>query len=145
MKKTNALRILDQHKIIYDTLEYKFDSENLDVAKIAADNNIALESIYKTSHKHTAAFITAFNPFSQELSTQENKDRNHKLEELIQSLDFDYIHGEGKCGDGDWDGEKSFLIFGISEEQASEIGKEFEQNAIVWCDKDTIPQLLLLK
>ena len=104
-----------------------------------------LESIYKTSHKHTAAFITAFNPFSQELSTQENKDRNHKLEELIQSLDFDYIHGEGKCGDGDWDGEKSFLIFGISEKQASEIGKEFEQNAIVWCDKDAIPQLLLLK
>jgi len=48
MKKTNALRILDQHKIIYDTLEYKYDSENLDVAKIAADNNIALESIYKT-------------------------------------------------------------------------------------------------
>ena len=104
-----------------------------------------LESIYKTSHKHTAAFITAFNPYSQELSNQENKDRNHKLEELIQSLDFDYIHGEGKCGDGDWDGEKSFLIFGISEKQASEIGKEFEQNAIVWCDKDAIPQLLLLK
>ena len=26
-----------------------------------------------------------------------------------------------------------------------EIGKEFEQNAIVWCDKDAIPQLLLLK
>ena len=55
------------------------------------------------------------------------------------------VLGEGKCGDGDWDGEKSFLIFGISEKQASEIGKEFEQNAIVWCDKDAIPQLLLLK
>ena len=39
----------------------------------------------------------------------------------------------------------TFLIFGISEEQASEIGKDFEQNAIVWCDKDAIPQLLLLK
>ena len=104
-----------------------------------------LESIYKTSHKHTAAFITAFNPYSQELSNQENKDRNLKLEELIQSLHFDYIHGEGKCGDGDWNGEESFLIFGISEKQASEIGKKFEQNAIVWCDKDAIPQLLLLK
>ena len=128
----------------YNSADYHVYASPSFILKISV-HSPELESIYKTSHKHTAAFITAFNPFSQELSTQENKDRNHKLEELIQSLDFDYIHGEGKCGDGDWDGEKSFLIFGISEEQASEIGKEFEQNAIVWCDKDAIPQLLLLK
>jgi hypothetical protein len=128
----------------YKLANYHVDASPSFILKIDI-HSPELESIYKTSHKHTAAFITAFNPYSQELSAQENKDRNHKLEELIQSLDFDYIHGEGKCGDGDWDGEKSFLIFGISEKQASEIGKEFEQNAIVWCDKDAIPQLLLLK
>ena len=128
----------------YKLANYHVDASPSFILKIDI-HSPELESIYKTSHKHTAAFITAFNPYSQELSNQENKDRNHKLEELIQSLDFDYIHGEGKCGDGDWDGEKSFLIFGISEKQASEIGKEFEQNAIVWCDKDAIPQLLLLK
>lgn len=128
----------------YKSADYHVDTSPSFILKIGM-HSPELDSIYKTSHKHTAAFITAFNPYSQELSAQENKDRNHKLEELIQSLGFDYIHGEGKCGDGDWDGEKSFLIFGISEEQASEIGKEFEQNAIVWCDKDTIPQLLLLK
>jgi Cys-tRNA(Pro)/Cys-tRNA(Cys) deacylase len=48
MKKTNALRILEQQKIPYQTLEYSYDSENLDVAKIATDNGIALETIYKT-------------------------------------------------------------------------------------------------
>jgi hypothetical protein len=128
----------------YKSADYHVDASPSFILKIGI-HSPELESIYKTSHKHTAAFITAFNPYSQELSNQENKDRNLKLEELIQSLDFDYIHGEGKCGDGDWDGEKSFLIFGISEKQASEIGKEFEQNAIVWCDKDAIPQLVLLK
>ena len=128
----------------YKSADYHVDGLPSFILKIGM-HSPELESIYKTSHKHTAAFITAFNPYSQELSAQENKDRNHKLEELIQSLHFDYIHGEGKCGDGDWDGEESFLIFGISENQASEIGKEFEQNAIVWCDKDAIPQLLLLK
>ena len=128
----------------YKSADYHVDGSPSFILKIGI-HSPELDSIYKTSHKHTAAFITAFNPYSQELSAQENKDRNHKLEELIQSLGFDYIHGEGKCGDGDWDGEKSFLIFGISKEQASDIGKEFEQNAIVWCDKDAIPQLLLLK
>ena len=128
----------------YKSANYHVDGSPSFVLKIGM-HSPELESIYKTSHKHTAAFITAFNPYSQELSNKENRDRNHKLEELIQSLDFDYIHGEGKCGDGDWDGEMSFLIFGINENQASEIGKEFEQNAIVWCDKDAIPQLVLLK
>jgi Cys-tRNA(Pro)/Cys-tRNA(Cys) deacylase len=48
MKKTNALRILDQQKIPYETVEYVYDSENLDVAKIASDNGLVLEQIYKT-------------------------------------------------------------------------------------------------
>jgi Cys-tRNA(Pro)/Cys-tRNA(Cys) deacylase len=48
MKKTNALRILDQQKIAYDTVEYEYDSENLDLAKIAAENGFVLETIYKT-------------------------------------------------------------------------------------------------
>jgi len=128
----------------YESADYHVDASPSFILKIGI-HSAELDSIYKTSHKYTAAFITAFNPYSQELSNQENKDRNHKLEELIQSLHFDYIHGEGKCGNDDWDGEESFLIIGISKEQASEIGKQFEQNAIVWCNKDAIPQLLLLK
>ncbi len=48
MKKTNALRILDQQKIAYDTVEYEYDSENLDLAKISADNGFVLEEVYKT-------------------------------------------------------------------------------------------------
>ena len=128
----------------YKLANYHVDASPSFILKIDI-HSPELESIYKKSYKHTAAFITAFNPYSKELSAQENKDRNLKLEELIKSLHFDYMRGEGKCGDGDWDGEESFLIFGITEKKASEIGKEFEQNAIVWCDKDAIPQLLLLK
>lgn len=48
MKKTNALRLLDRQKIAYSTLEYNYDNDNLDVAKIASDNSIDLETIYKT-------------------------------------------------------------------------------------------------
>ena len=128
----------------YESADYHVYDSPPFILKIGIHSS-ELDCIYKTSHKHTAAFITAFNPFSQELSNQENKDRNHKLEKLIQSLHFDFIHGEGKCGHEDWGGEESFLIFGINKKQAYEIGREFQQNAIVWCDKDAIPQLLLLK
>lgn len=48
MKKTNAIRILEQQKIPFDTVEYTYDSENLSVEQIAADNGLQLELVYKT-------------------------------------------------------------------------------------------------
>jgi Cys-tRNA(Pro)/Cys-tRNA(Cys) deacylase len=48
MKKTNALRLLDRQKIPYTTISYTYDPENLDVAHIAASNDLALKTIYKT-------------------------------------------------------------------------------------------------
>ncbi|OJJ15468.1 aminoacyl-tRNA deacylase [marine bacterium AO1-C] len=47
-KKTNAIRLLEKHHKTYQTVEYQYDPENLDVAKIAADNQLELTSIYKT-------------------------------------------------------------------------------------------------
>ena len=48
MKKTNALRLLDQKKIPYETLEYEYNEENLSVKKIAGDNLLKAENVFKT-------------------------------------------------------------------------------------------------
>ncbi|WMX12066.1 MULTISPECIES: Cys-tRNA(Pro) deacylase [unclassified Aureispira] len=48
MKKTNAIRLLQQKKVTFDTIEYTYDSENLNVQKIAEDNGLTLTHIYKT-------------------------------------------------------------------------------------------------
>lgn len=48
MKKTNAIRLLEQAKINFELIEYHYDPENLDVAKIALDNKLDLTKIYKT-------------------------------------------------------------------------------------------------
>lgn len=48
MKKTNALRLLDQKKIPYETLEYEYNEENLSVKKIAGDNYLKADNIFKT-------------------------------------------------------------------------------------------------
>ena len=48
MIMTNALRILDKQKIKYNRVEYTYDPDNLDVAKIAADNKMAVASVFKT-------------------------------------------------------------------------------------------------
>ena len=92
-----------------------------------------------------AAFITAFNPYSQELPLKENRLRNKKLEGKIKSLDLYYIKGDGRCGDSVEVGEESFLVFGLSKKQAINLGKESQQNAIVVCGANATPSLLLLK
>jgi len=48
MKKTNVLRLLDQKKISYETLEYEYNEENLSVKKIAGDNFLEANNVFKT-------------------------------------------------------------------------------------------------
>ena len=92
-----------------------------------------------------AAFITAFNPYSNELELFENRLRNKKLEEKIQSLALYYIKGDGRCRDSGEVGEESFLVFGLSKKQAINLGMESKQNAIVVSGTNATPSLLLLK
>lgn len=48
MKKTNAVRILEKHHIVFEPVEYTYDPENLEVAHIARENNLRLEQVCKT-------------------------------------------------------------------------------------------------
>ncbi len=48
IKKTNALRILDRKKIAYETLSYEYNEENLSVKKIAENNYLNVDNVFKT-------------------------------------------------------------------------------------------------
>ena len=128
----------------YESANYHVDASPSFILKIG-QYSPEIHSMYEASHKKRAAFITAYNPASVELSNEENKERNQKLEEEIQALHLEYIHGEGKCDENEWSGEESFLVLGIDQKEAIRLGKAFGQNAIVWIPENSIPELLLLK
>lgn len=48
MKKTNAARILDQHKIAYELFEYEVDENNLGAEVVAAKIGQPIEKVYKS-------------------------------------------------------------------------------------------------
>jgi len=48
MKKTNAVRILDQLKISYTLLEYQVDESDLSAIHLAETSGIPIELVYKT-------------------------------------------------------------------------------------------------
>ena len=90
----------------------------------------------------TAAFITAYNPFSQQLSEDENLERQEKLVKEIQSRGLNLLQGLGQDPDHKWEGEPSLLILDIALEAAKKLARTYEQNAFVWCDESCTPQLI---
>ena len=95
------------------------------------------------SHKVTsAAFVTAYNPFSQQLSEDENSKRQIRLVDEIQSRGLSLFQGLGQHPNHQWQGEPSVLILGIALEAAKKLARTYEQNAFVWCDEACTPQLI---
>ena len=95
------------------------------------------------SHKVTsAAFLTAYNPFSQQLSEDENSERQARLVVEIQSRGLSLFQGLGQHPNHQWQGEPSVLILGIALEAAKKLARTYEQNAFVWCDEACTPQLI---
>ena len=124
----------------YKNTKYKvFGSTiTIEIGKFNQDlNNLILNH-----NSNEWAFITAYNPFSRVLSNEENKMRHYELKEL--TINYLTFEGHGVGEDPTWEPELSLFIIGISKDDASEIGKKFEQNAIVYGVVNNPPELLIL-
>jgi hypothetical protein len=51
----------------------------------------------------------------------------------------------GQHPNNQWPDEPSFLVFGLSLEEAKKLGESLGQNANVWSDSDALPQMILLR
>ena len=104
-----------------------------------------LEDLYRRLRVQTSAFITAFNPYSKTLNIEENITRNEALKKELDEIAWAVVKGYGQDPEELWEKEESFLAFGITKEEAIKLGNKYEQNAILWCDADFKPQLILLR
>jgi hypothetical protein len=91
---------------------------------------------------HCAAFITAWNPFSQQLSEQENKDRQQELKAKLKTRGLAFVDGIGQHPSNEWPGEPSLLIFNLNRESAKVLAAQYEQHAFVWSGETAVPELV---
>lgn len=77
------------------------------------------------------AIITAHNPRSERLSDVENQERHEELERDLQALGLEHIPGTGASPDGTWV-EEGFAVFDVGLAQALELGRKYDQHAILW-------------
>lgn len=106
--------------------------------------NQQLKQLLKAHKVASAAFITAFNPFSQTLSDDENLQAQSSLLAEVKSLGYFAINGYGQDVEGRWPKEQSALILGITETQSEFLSDKYGQNAFVWIGSlDAFPVLRL--
>ena len=102
-------------------------------------------ALHKTHSVKSSAYVTACNPYSQALDDSVNDTRQAVLARELQQHRLTYMKGIGQHPTNGWPGEQSFLVLGSSREDAKMPGARHEQNAIVWCGPDVVPELVLLR
>ena len=103
-----------------------------------------LSALLKDYQTKTAAFITAFNPFSETLGDDENHKAQSSLIKDIKTLGYSVINGYGQDVEEQWPRELSTLAFGITESEAESLSDKYGQNAFVWIGSpDAYPSLRL--
>ena len=98
MKKTNALRILDQHKIKYEVVEYEYEDNHVSKDHIF-QSELSPEHIYKTIVlKATHGYIVCCIPVLEEIDLKKlARESGNKSVEMVHQKDLlnltGYIRG----------------------------------------------------
>ena len=104
--------------------------------------NEALQTFLKENEIINWCFITAWNPYSNALSQEENSSLNESLR--LDLKDYKILEAQGKDTIGNWPPEPSFFVANISEDQAIALGKKYQQNAIVYGTINETARLITL-
>jgi len=117
---------------------------NTPITLLVGQCNKDLSALLRDHKKTTAAFITAFNPFSKVQTDQENLEAQNELLKDVKGLGFEAINGYGQDNAEEWPREDSILIIGLTESQAKTLADKYSQNAFIWIGStDAFPALRL--
>ena len=105
----------------------------------------ALADYYQRHAVQCAAYLTACNPLGELLPDHLNERRMQQLRAALQRAGWAWLDGRGHDPLAKWPGEDSVLVWGMSEQNARAWGQQWNQNAVVHCGADMVPQLILLR
>jgi len=105
----------------------------------------SLKDLHARFDATSSTFITAHNPRGEIVALAQNSSRHDQLENDLKMTGSIIVPGIGQDPGKQWPEEPSFLVIGLTQNQACELGKRYEQNAIVYSAQDAIPKLILLR
>jgi hypothetical protein len=127
----------------YRKTDYVVFAEPPLVIRVGAPSR-ELDALLEGEDATSAAYISACNPRSERASDAENEAASAALVASQKEAGYALYRGEGRNPGGGW-AERSYLIIGIARADAETLGRAFEQNAIVFCEKGRPAELILLE
>jgi hypothetical protein len=132
----------------YRETHYRVNTGSTDLetfALLVDETSKSLAGLHKKFSVDCSAYITACNPWSQNLPDDVNSNRMEKLKHVLRARSLRWLEGLGQHPSNQWPGEPSVLILGLSLAAAKVLAQDFEQNAFVWSGSHARPQLVLLR
>lgn len=116
----------------YRATDYRVDNSPVGPFVIQVGQPSAEVDRLLARHQQTEwAFISACNPRSEQQSDEENDRQMADLAAKLREGGWPHYAGAGVGWDGTWPPESSFLVIGISEAEALDLARQFQQDAIV--------------
>lgn len=145
---TNSLHPIREHvsaalEAAYRGTDYRVLTESPFSLKVG-ESSLTADKLMQETGVRSAAFLTAWNPYSRTLKTQENERLNAELEKLLRSQGYIVCPGFGAWADDPDKGERSFFAVGISRLNATEMAHRFEQNAFVFIESGGAAELVFV-
>jgi hypothetical protein len=129
----------------YNVAHYRVSDGGTAFVLLIKKKSNPLAALLKSRGAASAAFLTAYNPYGKKIKEPMNVRAHKALKREIEGLGLVCFEGVGEDPSGKWKVEPSFLVLGMSLEQAKALGEKHGQNAVVWVDSDAVPRLVLLR
>ncbi len=107
------------------------------------DPSAACDALLAAYGADGAAFLTAWNPFSQSLPDAVNHAAQARLAADLTPVSTAILTGEGKGRIGNWPPEPSLFAIGITEADATRLAQACRQNAYVWIARGQPARLVI--
>lgn len=137
-------RIAHELLIAYRQAEYVVESGGNECILKIDSPSACLESLQRQHGVRCSSVITACNPFGKLADAVSNRQANEALKRDLSATGCTLLLCTGRDPAGDWD-EPGFLAFGLTCDEARDLGSRYNQNAILYCGRNAIPELVLLR
>jgi hypothetical protein len=129
----------------YEATDYRVDWPSGGFVLKIGERSGALARLYEEAGVETAAYLSAWNPFSKVAAPDANAAAEAELDAQLSSIAPAIAPGWGADPSGAWPPERSTLALGLSLAEARRLAAAFRQNGFVWCGPDATPRLELMR
>ena len=129
----------------YQATHYVIQRPDGDLIVQIGQQNPELAAFQTQQDAYSGAYLTAWNPYSQIATSEDNVAANSFLEAELAQAGLKYLSCLGKDPTGQWTAEPGFWIFNADRRWLQRVGRRFRQNAVVFSGPANVPRLLCLR